>query len=107
MAKEGVEPAMIPFKSFEEIYFPRDYHVEVIKDGDVLQLGNRKLEIFAMYDHAISSLVYLDRKARILFVGDGLSNHSKDSSGTVQNFANQPEQYARCRDETAATEALI
>lgn len=99
MAKEGVELATIPFKSFAGITFPRDYHVEVIKDGDVLHLGDRDLEVFAMPDHAISSLVYLDRKARILFVGDELSNHGKDLSGTVQNFANQLERLMEHRHE--------
>lgn len=99
MAKEGVELATIPFKSFAGIHFPRDYHVEVIGDGDVLHLGGRDLEVFAMPDHAISSLVYLDRKGRILFVGDELSNHGKDLSGTVQNFADQLERLMRCRSE--------
>lgn len=99
MAKEGVDLATIPFKSFEGIHFPRDYHVEVIQDGDVLHLGNRDLEVFAMPDHAISSLVYLDRKGRILFVGDELSNHGKDLSGSVQNFADQLERLMQYRSE--------
>ena len=99
MAAEGVELATIPFKSFAGITFPRDYHVEVIKDGDVLHLGNRDLEVFAMPDHAISSLVYLDRKGRILFVGDELSNHGKDLSGTVQNFADQLERLMQHRSD--------
>lgn len=99
MAAEGVDLATIPFKSFEGIRFPRDYHVEVIKDGDVLHLGGRDLEVFAMPDHAVSSLVYLDRKGRILFVGDELSNHGKDLSGTVQNFADQLERLMAHRGE--------
>ena len=73
--------------------------MEVIKDGDVLHLGNRDLEVFAMPDHAVSSLVYLDRKGRILFVGDELSNHGKDLSGTVQNFADQLERLMQYRGE--------
>lgn len=99
MAKEGVALATIPFKSFEGIDFPRDYHVEVIQDGDVLHLGGRDLEVFAMPDHAISSLVFLDRKGRILFVGDELSDHGKDLSGTVQNFAGQLERLMEYRSQ--------
>lgn len=99
MAQEGVELATIPFPSFRGIDFPRDYHVETIHDGDVLHLGGRDLEVFAMPDHAISSLVYLDRKERILFVGDELSNHGKDLSGTVENFARQLERLMEHRSE--------
>lgn len=99
MAKEGVDLATIPFGSFEGIDFPRDYPVQVIKEGDVIDLGGRTLEVFAMPDHAISSLLYLDRKERILFVGDEIGNHGKMLSGTVENFKKQLEKLMSIRSE--------
>lgn len=99
MAREGVELASIPFGSFEGIEFPRDYPVTVIKEGDVIDLGGRTLEVFAMPDHAISSLLYLDRKTRILFVGDEIGNHGKMLNGTVENFAGQLEKLMKIRGE--------
>ena len=99
MAEEGVPLATIPFGSFEGIDFPRDYPVQVIKEGDVIDLGGRSLEVIAMPDHAISSLLYLDRKTRILFVGDEIGNHGKMLNGTVANFAEQLKKLMKFRSE--------
>lgn len=86
MAESGIPLASIPFPSFEAAEVPRDYPVEAIGEGHVFHLGERDVEvIMAMPDHAVSSLLYLDRKTRILFVGDEIGNHGMMLQGTVEN----------------------
>lgn len=99
MAKEGVPLASIASDSFLGINFPRDYEVEVIGEGYKFDLGNREIEVFAMPDHAVSSLVYLDKRARILFAGDEITNHGKGLNGTVENFVRQLEKLMKHRSE--------
>lgn len=41
-----------------------------VKDGDVIDLGDRRLEILTMPGHTPGSLSVLDRENRILFTGD-------------------------------------
>ena len=67
----------LPFPSFSGICFPRDYPVEIIDEGYVFHLGGRDLETYALQNHAIGSLAFLDRKNRILFSGDeiGMGTH--------------------------------
>lgn len=64
------ELATIPFPSFAGIDFPRDYPIEVIDEGYVFHLGGRDLETYAVHNHAVGSLMFLDRKERLLFSGD-------------------------------------
>jgi len=89
MAKEGVGKAGIPFRSYSECIIPTDYPIEVIGDGYKFELGNREIEVIALPDHAASSLLYLDKGARILFAGDELTDHGKALNGTVENCAKQ------------------
>lgn len=99
MAAAGIPLATIPYKSFEGIDFPRDYQIKAIDEGYRFDLGGREIEVFSMPDHAISSLVFLDREARILFVGDELGNHGKSVNGTVQGFALQLEKLLAHRND--------
>lgn len=59
-----------PFPSFSGIAFPRDYPIQVIDEGYVFHLGGRDLETYAVHNHAVGSLMFLDRKERLLFSGD-------------------------------------
>lgn len=43
-----------------------------LHDGDVIDIGGRELEIFAVPGHTSDSLVMLDRANRLLFAGDSL-----------------------------------
>ena len=43
---------------------------DIVKDGDVINLGGRKLEVFETPGNAPDSVCLLDRKNRILFTGD-------------------------------------
>lgn len=86
MAKETVELATIPGKSFEGIYFPRDYEKVVIGEGYVFSLGGRDLEVFSIPDHGKGSIALLDRKARLLFTGDEFLPKRKPLNGTLSAF---------------------
>lgn len=72
MDKKTQPLATIPFPSFSGIDFPRDYPVKIIEDGDVLDIGGREIEVISFPDHAVGSLLFLDKKEGILFCGDEL-----------------------------------
>lgn len=57
----------------------------VVRPGDIIDLGNREIEVLGNFTpcHAPSSLMYLDKKAGILFTGDEID------PGQV-NIWNQP-----------------
>lgn len=88
MAAESVPLATRPFPSFEGIYFPRDYAVQIVADGDIIPLKGRDLLVFKMPDHAVGSIVLLDRANRLLFAGDELGMpFGKPINTTVENWA--------------------
>ncbi|MBQ9262848.1 MAG: MBL fold metallo-hydrolase [Clostridia bacterium] len=72
MAAESVPLATIPFPSFEGIRFPRNYTVQIVEDGDIIPLKGRDLLVFKAPDHAVGSIMLLDKAGRILFAGDEL-----------------------------------
>lgn len=45
-----------------------------LKDGDVLDLGGRKLEVVAIPGHTPGSVVFLDRVGRYAMTGDGIGS---------------------------------
>ena len=47
-----------------------DFSVVPVKDGDVMDLGDRIIEIIGIPAHADSSIALLDKNTRLLFVGD-------------------------------------
>lgn len=53
---------------------PEDYDVDYtplsIKEGDSIDLGNRKLEVYELPCHSPGSLAFLDRKSKMIFTGD-------------------------------------
>ncbi|MFV0414624.1 MAG: MBL fold metallo-hydrolase [Oscillospiraceae bacterium] len=64
--------------------FPDDYPVVFLQDGDVLDLGNRQLEVLNVEEHCMGSLQFLDRENRILFCGDELNGNFFDSRISVE-----------------------
>jgi len=78
--------------SFEGVDFPTDYQVKIIEPGYEFHLGSRDVEVFSFPDHAAGSISFLDRKSRMFFVGDELSDWNKDLRRiTVEKFARQME----------------
>ena len=99
MGEESVPLATRPFPSFEGIEFPRDYAVQVVGDGDVIPLKGRDLLVFKMPDHAVGSIVLLDRKARLLFAGDELGMpFGKPVNTTVENWVRLSEKLVPYRE---------
>jgi len=72
MHPHAFDYATIPYASFEGIHFPRDYEFVAVFDGDTYDLGSRTLEFFWIGDHTPDGIAILDRKERILFIGDEL-----------------------------------
>lgn len=100
MSAETEPLRTIPFKSFEGIEFPRNYKVQVIDEGYVFHLGNRDLVTFKIPDHAAGSLVFLDKKQRILFGGDEIGMPmGKKLNGSVERFARYMEKLSLYRQE--------
>lgn len=88
MGEESVSLATVPYPSFEGVQFSRDYAVQIVGDDDVIPLKGRNLTVFKMPDHAVGSIVLLDRKERLLFGGDefGMA-FGKPINGTVEHWA--------------------
>ena len=45
-----------------------------VRDGDVFDLGSRKLEAFSLGGHTEGSMCYIDRAGKCLFSGDSIAN---------------------------------
>lgn len=90
----------MPSATFTGVNFPRNYPIEVIGDGYTFHLGNRDLEAILLGNHTPGGTAYLDRKQRILFVGDeimaqqGIAIHL-----TVAQFEKLMEKLAAHRKE--------
>ncbi|MBC5580742.1 MBL fold metallo-hydrolase [Anaerofilum sp. BX8] len=74
-----------PFGELAALDFPDDYPVVFLKDGDVVNLAGRELEVYNIEEHCTGSLQFLDRKNRILFCGDELNGNFFDSRISVEH----------------------
>ena len=73
MGKLAAEIARTPNGKQDASLFPvDDYEIVVIGDGFKIDLGNREIETFVLDGHSPDSTAFLDRKMRLLFVGDNL-----------------------------------
>ena len=86
MSAETAPLATIPFPSFSGIDFPTDYEKVIVDDGDIIDPGNRPLEVFKVPDHSVGCIVLLDRKERILFSGDEYMMMGKNLNVSVRTF---------------------
>ena len=60
------DPSALPYPDYEKV---------AVTDGDIIDLGGRKIEIMKAADcHSYSSLYLLDRKERMLFMGDEIDS---------------------------------
>lgn len=69
-----------------------------LQDGDVIDAGNRPLEIIAIPGHTYGSVAILDRGARVLYTGDSVQD------GHIYMFGahRQPEAFAASLDKMIA-----
>lgn len=100
MSPETQPLASIPFPSFDGVMFPRDYPVVIVDEGDIIPLKGHDLEVFRISDHTDGGLAFLDRKSRILFVGDELGMPmGKPLNGSVERWARYMENLLTHRNE--------
>ena len=89
MSEKTAPLATKPFPSFEGITFPTDYEKVIVHDGDVIDIGNRRLTFIETPDHAVGSIMILDERSGILFTGDEVSRFGKDLNGYVETVYRQ------------------
>jgi glyoxylase-like metal-dependent hydrolase (beta-lactamase superfamily II) len=100
MAAETKPLASIPFPSFDGIDFPRDYPIVIVDDGDIIPIKGRDLLVLKIPDHAVGSIVLLDRKERLLFTGDEIGMvHGKSLNGSVERWLGYMDKLLKYRDE--------
>lgn len=98
MSHKSYEGRCQPFGDFEGMDIPDDYPVVFLKDGDVINLNGRELEVFNIEEHCSGSLQFLDRKARILFCGDELNGNFFDSRISVEHSFRNIKRWMSFRD---------
>lgn len=65
-------------KEYPPGFDPKKYYIEpvseenirMLREGDIIDIGNRKLEVLHTPGHSQDSIMLLDRESRILFTGD-------------------------------------
>lgn len=62
--------AKTPYPSLDASQYNTDYPVTTVGDGYCFNLGNREIEVIEIPAHSPGSIALLDKKERILFVGD-------------------------------------
>ncbi len=98
MSPKSYEGRCQPFGDFEGMDIPDDYPVVFLKDGDVINLKGRELEVFHIEEHCSGSLQFLDRKSRILFCGDELNGNFFDSRISVEHSFRNIKRWMSFRD---------
>ena len=65
LAKGAFDPSLLPHPDYEHVY---------VHDGQILDLGNRPIELLEITSHSNGSVALLDRKNKFLFVGDEMES---------------------------------
>ena len=99
MSAKTAEKATIPFPSFAGINFPTDYPHVIVSDGYRFQLGNREIEVLVIPNHTAGGTAYLDRKQRIMFIGDEIFDGAQPLNVSVAAFAANMRKLAAHRGE--------
>ena len=53
------------------------HRIKALYEGDVIDLGDRKVEIIEIPGHTCGCIAFLDRKYRVLISGDSIQNNSR------------------------------
>jgi glyoxylase-like metal-dependent hydrolase (beta-lactamase superfamily II) len=105
MSAQAADIARIPYPSKTRLDYPLDYPIEIVGDGDEIDLGGRVLEVIEIPAHAPSSVAFLDRRGRYLFTGDEVAPFTMlywqqdEPQPTVQQYARNMEKLLRRRAE--------
>ena len=78
MTKEAAVYAKEPFPGIHREWFAKkpypDYKIHFLKDGDVINLGEREVEVLGIPAHSEGSIALLDRNTESLFCGDEIES---------------------------------
>lgn len=78
MAEGSAASARTPFSQEQQDWFDakphKDYKINILKDGDVIDLGGRLVEVIAIPAHHEGSIALLDKTDRLLFTGDEMES---------------------------------
>ncbi len=78
-----------------------------LRDGDVFDLGNVKLEILALPGHSLGSVAVLNRKDNYCFAGDAFSDHVPASSvASLEAFQEMADGIRRFMEQVPENAAL-
>lgn len=105
MSAEAAKIANVPYPSKAKYTYPLDYPIEIVGDGDSIDLGGRELEVIEIPAHAPSSVAYLDKKQRILFSGDEVAPfvmlywQQDEPQPTIEQYAKNMEKLLARRSE--------
>lgn len=69
----GGEETAREVESSKRLPYP-DYAIHFLEDGEIIDLGDRKIEVLTIGAHHASSLAFLDHKNRTLYSGDELES---------------------------------
>lgn len=98
MSEKCYEGRCKPFGDYGVLDIPDDYPVVFLKDGDVINLKGRPIEVYNIEEHCMGSLQFLDRRERILFCGDELNSNFFDSTISVEHSYRNLKRWASFRD---------
>lgn len=78
MAEGSQASARIPFSEEQQRWYDakphKDYQIHILKDGDIIDLGGKIVEVLSIPAHQEGSIALLDKTDRLLFTGDELES---------------------------------
>lgn len=76
MSEGAVPGARVPFCEEQQRWYDakphKDYRIHILKDGDIIDLGGKIVEVLSIPAHQEGSIALLDKTDRLLFTGDEL-----------------------------------
>lgn len=74
MSRGAEREAKTVYPSLRDREFNLNYPIQFVEDGSLIELGGRQIEVFLIPGHSPGDAAFLDKKERILFVGDCIGN---------------------------------
>ena len=105
MSAQAAEIAKVPYPSKARLTYRFDYPIQVVGEGDKIELGGRDLEVIEIPAHAPSSVAFLDKQRRILFSGDEAAPfvmlywQQEEPQPTIQQYAENMEKLLAHRED--------
>ena len=78
MAEGSVASARVPFSQEQQQWYDakphKDYRIHILKEGDIIDLGGKVVEVITIPAHHEGSIALLDKTDRLLFTGDEMES---------------------------------